>query len=155
MVFSELTIFIASLGLFGLASFTATKRTKEIGVRKVLGSSTGNIVVLLSTDLLKPVLIATCIAIPAGYSSMKNWLNNFAYLTPLHWWIFVLAAFITIMIALFTVIFKAIKRDWQIQQPVSAQNELYPAAGLCSGRIRACMRVQVAIRDTFYRRYIE
>jgi putative ABC transport system permease protein len=108
-VFSGLAIFIACLGLFGLASFTATKRTKEIGVRKVLGSSTGNIVVLLSTDLLKPVLMATCIAIPVGYSAMNNWLNNFAYRTPLHWWIFVLAAFLTIVIALFTVSFKAVK----------------------------------------------
>ncbi len=108
-IFSGLAIFIASLGLFGLASFTATKRTKEIGVRKVLGSSNGNIVLLLSKDLLKPVLIAACIAIPAGYMAMNSWLNNFAYRTPLHWWIFVLAAFITILIALVTVGFKAVK----------------------------------------------
>ena len=65
-IFSGLAIFIACLGLFGLASFTATKRTKEIGVRKVLGSSVQNIVLLLSKDLLKPVLIATLIAIPVG-----------------------------------------------------------------------------------------
>jgi putative ABC transport system permease protein len=108
-VFSGLAIFIACLGLFGLASFTATKRTKEIGVRKVLGSSTGDIVFLLSKDLLKPVLIATCIAIPIGYSAMNNWLNNFAYRTPLYWWIFVLAAFMTTVIALCTVSFKALK----------------------------------------------
>jgi putative ABC transport system permease protein len=108
-VFSGLAIFIACLGLFGLASFTATKRIKEIGVRKVLGSSTGNIVFLLSRDLLKPVLIATCIAIPVGYSAMNNWLNNFAYRTPLHWWVFALAAIITVIIALFTVGFKALK----------------------------------------------
>jgi putative ABC transport system permease protein len=108
-VFSGLAIFIACLGLFGLASFTATKRTKEIGVRKVLGSSTGNIVVLLSKDLLKPVLIATCIAIPVGYMAMKSWLNSFAYRTPLYWWIFAVAALITIVIALITVSFKALK----------------------------------------------
>ena len=66
-IFAGLAIFIACLGLFGLASFTATKRIKEIGVRKVLGSSGQNIVVLLSKDLLKPVLIATCIALPVGY----------------------------------------------------------------------------------------
>jgi putative ABC transport system permease protein len=108
-IFSGLAIFIACLGLFGLASFTATKRTKEIGVRKVLGSSTGNIVFLLSKDLLKPVLIATCIAIPVGYSAMNNWLNNFAYRTPLHWWIFALAAIITVIIALLTVSFKAVR----------------------------------------------
>ncbi|MFT3705381.1 MAG: ABC transporter permease [Agriterribacter sp.] len=108
-IFSGLAIFIACLGLFGLASFAAAKRTKEIGVRKVLGSSTRNIVMLLSTDLLKPVLIAACIALPAGYYIMTNWLQNFAYRTPLHWWIFVLAAVITFGIALFTVGVKALK----------------------------------------------
>jgi len=108
-VFSGLAILIACLGLFGLASFAAAKRTKEIGVRKVLGSSIQNIVMLLSKDLLKPVLIATLIAIPVGYYAMSNWLQNFAYRTPLHWWIFVLAAVITFGIALITVSFKAIK----------------------------------------------
>jgi putative ABC transport system permease protein len=108
-VFSGLAIFIACLGLFGLASFAAAKRTKEIGVRKVLGSSIQNIVMLLSKDLLKPVLIATLIAIPVGYYAMNNWLQNFAYRTPLNWWIFVLAAAITFGIALITVSFKAIK----------------------------------------------
>ena len=106
-IFSGLAIFIACLGLFGLASFTTAKRIKEIGVRKVLGSSTENIVILLSKDLLKPVLIATLIAVPVGYYAMNNWLQNFAYRTPLHWWFFVLAAIITFGIALFTVSFKA------------------------------------------------
>jgi len=108
-IFSGLAIFVACLGLFGLASFTAAKRTKEIGVRKVLGSSIHGIVLLLSKDLLRPVLIATCIAIPVGYYAMSNWLQNFAYRTPLQWWIFVLAALLTIVIALLTVCFKAIK----------------------------------------------
>ena len=108
-VFAGLAIFIACLGLFGLASFTAAKRTKEIGVRKVLGSSTENIVMLLSKDLLKPVFIATLIAIPVGYYAMNNWLQNFAYRTNLSWWIFGLAALITFGIALFTVSFKAVK----------------------------------------------
>lgn len=108
-VFAGLAIFVACLGLFGLASFTATKRFKEIGVRKVLGSSVQNIVILLSKDLLKPVLIATCIAIPFGYYAMNQWLQNFAYKTTLHWWVFVLAAFITFGIALITVSIKAIK----------------------------------------------
>jgi putative ABC transport system permease protein len=107
--FSGMAIFIASLGLFGLASFTANKRTKEIGVRKVLGSSSANIVMLLSRDLLRPVLIATCIAIPVAYIMMHDWLNNFAYRTPLHWWIFVLAAAITFFIALCTVSIKALR----------------------------------------------
>ena len=107
-IFSGLAIFIACLGLFGLASFTAVKRTKEIGVRKVLGSSVTNILLLLSKDLLKPVLVATGIAIPLGYFCMDKWLQNFAYRTPLHWWIFVFAAFITFAIALFTVSFKSL-----------------------------------------------
>lgn len=108
-VFAVLAIFIACLGLFGLASFTATKRFKEIGVRKVLGSSVQDIVVLLSKDLLKPVIIATCIAMPVGYYMLSKWLENFAYKTSLSWWIFVLAAMITFGIALFTVSMKAIK----------------------------------------------
>ena len=108
-VFAGLAIFIACLGLFGLASFSATKRFKEIGVRKALGSSVQNIVVLLSKDLLKPVLIATSVALPVGYYAMDKWLQNFAYKTSLQWWIFLLAAAITIGIALITVSIKAVK----------------------------------------------
>jgi putative ABC transport system permease protein len=102
-------IFVACLGLFGLASFTATKRSKEIGVRKVLGSSVQNIVFLLSKDLLKPILIATSIALPAGYWAMNKWLQNFAYKTTSSWWVFVVAALLTFSIALITVSIKAIK----------------------------------------------
>ena len=108
-IFSGLAIFIACLGLFGLASFTAAKRTREIGVRKVLGSSVQNILLLLSKDLLKPVLLATVIAMPIGYYCMNKWLQNFAYRTTLHWWIFVLAAVLTFLIALFTISFKSLK----------------------------------------------
>ncbi len=108
-VFAGLAIFVACLGLFGLASFTATKRIKEIGVRKVLGSSVQNIVVLLSKDLLKPVLAATCIALPLGYWVMSQWLQNFAYKTALSPWIFLSAAMITFGIAFLTVSIKAIK----------------------------------------------
>lgn len=108
-IFSGLAIFIACLGLFGLASFTTTKRLKEIGVRKVLGSTTQSIVLLLSKDLLKPVLVATAIALPAGYYVMNHWLQNFAYRTPLHWWVFVLAAALTLAIALLTVSIKAVR----------------------------------------------
>jgi putative ABC transport system permease protein len=109
IVFAGLAIFIACLGLFGLTSFTAAKRIKEIGVRKVLGSSTQGIVMLLSKDLLKPVLLATIIAMPAGYYAMNIWLQNFAYRIPMHWEVFVLAAAITTAIALLTVSFKAVK----------------------------------------------
>jgi putative ABC transport system permease protein len=108
-IFSAIAIFIACLGLFGLASYTAIKRTKEIGVRKVLGSSVQNIVVLLSKDLLKPVLLGTCIAVPVGYYIMNKWLEGFAYRIVMQWWMFAVAAFTAILIALTTVSFQAIK----------------------------------------------
>lgn len=108
-VFSFIAIFIACLGLFGLASYTAIKRTKEIGVRKVLGSSIQNIVLILSKDLLKPVLIGTVIAIPAGYYAMHKWLQSFAYRINIEWWMLAIAAMAAIMIALITVSFQALK----------------------------------------------
>lgn len=107
--FSGIAIFIACLGLFGLSSYTAVRRTKEIGVRKVLGSSSRSIVVLLSRDLLKPVLTGTVIAMPIGYLAMSRWLENFAYRTTLHWWVFAGAAFIAIFIAMMTVGYQALK----------------------------------------------
>ena len=108
-VFSGIAIFIACLGLFGLASYTAIKRTKEIGVRKVLGSSIQNIVLLLSKDLLKPVLLGTLIAIPIGHYVMSKWLQSFAYRVDIQWWMFVVSAFVAILIALLTVSFQAVK----------------------------------------------
>jgi putative ABC transport system permease protein len=108
-VFSLIAISIACLGLFGLASYTAVKRTKEIGVRKVLGSSAGNIVVLLSKDLLKPVLAGTIVAIPIGYWAMDNWLRGFAYRVHLQWWLFAMAAAAGLLIALLTVSAQALK----------------------------------------------
>jgi putative ABC transport system permease protein len=108
-IFANVAIFVACLGLFGLASFTTKKRFKEIGVRKVLGSSVPSIVVLLSKDLLKPVVIAIFIALPIGYYAMNTWLQDFAYKTKLDWWVFVLASLITFYIALITVCYQAIK----------------------------------------------
>jgi putative ABC transport system permease protein len=107
--FAILGILIACLGLFGLASFTAVKRTKEIGVRKVLGSSIQGIVLLLSKDLLKPVIIGTILAIPIGYLVMRQWLENFAYRTPIYWWIYVVAILVSLVIALLTVSQQAFK----------------------------------------------
>ncbi|SDZ97321.1 putative ABC transport system permease protein [Arachidicoccus rhizosphaerae] len=107
--FAMLAIIIASLGLFGLATFTANKRIKEVGIRKILGSSVRQVVILLSRDLLKPVVIAALIAIPLGYMAMHTWLQNFAFQTKLSWWIFVLAALITFLIAGLTISLKAIK----------------------------------------------
>jgi putative ABC transport system permease protein len=108
-IFSIITIFIACLGLFGLASYTAVKRTKEIGVRKVLGSSIQNICFLLSKDLLRPVLLGTLLAIPVGYYAMNKWLQGFAYRIDIHWWMFGIAVFTAIAIALLTVGFQAMK----------------------------------------------
>ena len=108
-IFSGIAIGIACVGLFGLASYTAVKRTKEIGVRKVLGSSVQNIVVLLSKDLLKPVLLGTLIAVPIGYYLMNVWLQGFNYRITPEWWMFAGAALAAILIALVTVSFQAVK----------------------------------------------
>lgn len=108
-LFSALAIFIACLGLFGLASYTAMKRTKEIGVRKVLGSSVQSVVILLSKDLLKPVVLATLLSIPISWYIMDKWLEGFAYRITLQWWMFAGAALVAIGIALLTVSSQAIK----------------------------------------------
>ncbi len=107
--FAFLAIFISCLGLFGLATFTAEQRTKEIGVRKVLGASVGSVVTLLSTDFLKLVLIAIIIASPIAWYVMDKWLQGFAYKIDLAWWMFGLAGFLAIAIALLTVSFQSIK----------------------------------------------
>ena len=104
-----LTIFISCIGLFGLSVLSAEKRTKEIGVRKVLGASVKNIVTALSTDFIKLVVIALVIASQAAYIVANKWLQNFPYRISLSWWMFVVAALMVIMIALFTVSFQAIK----------------------------------------------
>ena len=108
-VFSMIAICIACLGLFGLASYTAIKRTREIGIRKVLGSSVEGIVFLLSKDLLKPVMLGTIIAVPIGYYIMQSWLENFAYRVSIHWWIFGIAGMVAVIIAVITLSFQAIK----------------------------------------------
>jgi ABC-type antimicrobial peptide transport system permease subunit len=107
--FTALIIFIACLGLFGLASYTAERRTKEIGVRKVLGSSITNIVVLLTKEFSKWILISNIIAWPVAYYAMDNWLENFAYRANLDWWIFIGSGGIALLIALLTVSYQAIK----------------------------------------------
>lgn len=102
-------IFIACLGLFGLATFTVESRTKEIGVRKVLGASAGSIVSLLSKDFLILVFIAFMIAIPIAWYFMNRWLEDFAYRIDIGWWAFVVAGFISILIALITVSFQSVR----------------------------------------------
>ena len=107
--FSGMAIFIACLGLFGLATFTAEQRTKEIGVRKVLGASVVGIVTLLSKDFLKPVTVAILLATPVAWYTMNWWLRDFAYKIDVSWWMFALAGLIAITIALLTVSFQSIK----------------------------------------------
>lgn len=109
MLFAVLALFIACLGLFGLAAFTAVQRTKEIGVRKTLGATTGNIVKLLSKDFLQLLLIAAVVAFPVTWWIMDRWLNNFAYHAGISIWVFVLTGSAVVVIALATVSFHAVK----------------------------------------------
>ena len=107
--FSILAILIACLGLLGLAAFVTEQRTKEIGIRKVLGASLPSLLFMLSKEFLKWVLIANIIAWPIAYYAMNNWLKDFAYRININLWIFALAGFIALIIALLTVSSHAIK----------------------------------------------
>jgi putative ABC transport system permease protein len=107
--FTIIAILISCLGLFGLAAFSAEQRIKEIGVRKVLGASVGNIVSLLSKDFLKLVGIAILIASPIAWFAMNKWLQDFAYRTNIGWQVFLLTAAIALCIAILTVSFQAIR----------------------------------------------
>lgn len=117
-IFSCLAIFIACLGLFGLVSFIADRKTKEIGIRKVLGASVSGIVTILNKSFIKLVLIANFIAWPAAWYAMNRWLQNFAYRIKLSWWMFVLAALISLMIALITVSSQTVKAA--LKNPVNS-----------------------------------
>ncbi len=107
--FGILAILISCLGLFGLATFTAEQRTKEIGVRKVLGASVASIVALLSKDFLKLVMIAIVLASPLAWWAMNTWLQGFAYRIDMEWWVFALAGLLAVSIALLTVSFQSVK----------------------------------------------
>jgi putative ABC transport system permease protein len=109
MIFSILAIFIACLGLFGLATFIAEQRTKEIGIRKVMGASVNGIVRLLSKDFLKLVIIAFVVAVPVGWYFMNKWLQDFAYRISISWWVFVFAGVAAMLIAIITVSFQAVR----------------------------------------------
>lgn len=108
-IFALLTIFVACLGLFGLAAYTAEQRTKEIGIRKVLGASVTSISKMLSKDFIKLVFIACTIAFPIFWWAMNKWLQSFAYRIHISWWIFVVVGLLAILIALITVSTQAIK----------------------------------------------
>jgi putative ABC transport system permease protein len=107
--FTLMAIFISCLGLFGLASFTADQRTKEIGIRKVLGASVSNVVLLLSKDFTKWVILANVVAWPVAYWVMKRWLQGFAYRISLTFWIFIFSGVLAVIIALLTVSTKALR----------------------------------------------
>lgn len=107
--FSVLAILIACLGLLGLATYTAEQRTKEIGIRKVLGANVGNIVGLLSKDFIKLVLIAIILATPAAWFAMNKWLEGFAYKVSIHWWIFLISGVLAVIVALITISFQSVK----------------------------------------------
>ena len=108
-LFAGLTIFISCLGLFGLATYMAENRIKEIGVRKVLGASVTKITTLLSKDFIILVLIAFTIAVPLAYLGVSRWLQNFEYRVTIQWWVFAIACFMTVAIALLTVSYQAIR----------------------------------------------
>jgi putative ABC transport system permease protein len=109
ITFAVLAILIACLGLFGLVTYAAEQRTKEIGIRKVLGADVTNIVAMISKDFLKLVLIASVIAFPIAWWAMHKWLQDFAYRVGISWWVFAFAAAMAIIIALLTISFQAIK----------------------------------------------
>ena len=109
VVFSSLSILVACLGLFGLATFTAEVKTKEIGVRKVLGASASSVTWLLSKEFVKWIILANIVSWPLVWIMMNWWLQKFAYRTSIGWEIFLLAGFITLFMAVFTFIFQSLK----------------------------------------------
>jgi len=108
-LFAGLTVFISCLGLFGLATYMAENRVKEIGVRKVLGASVGGIATLLSKDFLKLVLVSFVVAAPVAWWAMYTWLKNYPYRVEIKWWVFVMAACLSMGIALLTVSYQAVR----------------------------------------------
>ena len=109
LIFTTIALLISCLGLFGLAAYSAVKRTKEIGVRKVLGASVLNIMALLSKDFIKLVVIAFVIAAPVAYFIMNRWLQDYAYRINISWWIFMGSGLLAVVIALATISMQAIK----------------------------------------------
>jgi len=107
--FTLMAIIISSLGLFGLASFSAEQRSKEIGIRKVLGASVSGIVRLLSKDFLRLIAVSFVIATPIAWWAMHRWLQGFAYPVSVKWWMFALSGIIALLIAMVTVSFQSIR----------------------------------------------
>lgn len=116
--FTVIAIFIASLGLLGLSSFSIQRKTKEIGIRKAVGAPVSSILILLTKDFVRWVLIAFVIACPIAWFSMSQWLENFAYKTNLSWWIFASAGLLALLVAIFTVSFQTLKAS--LKNPVDS-----------------------------------
>jgi len=116
--FTFLAIFIACLGLLGLASFMTEQRTREIGIRKVLGASMSSILILLCKEFIRWVLMANIIALPVAYYAMNSWLQSFAYQTQVEIWIFLVSAALAVLVAFLTVSYQAIKAA--LANPVDA-----------------------------------
>jgi putative ABC transport system permease protein len=108
-LFAGLTIFISCLGLFGLSSFTAENRIKEIGIRKVLGASVFSITQLLSVDFIKLIVLSFLLAAPFAWWAMNGWLQSYSYRVPVSWWIFAITFLLSVMIALITISFQSVK----------------------------------------------
>lgn len=108
-IFAGVAIFVACLGLFGLVLFATVKRTKEIGVRKVLGASVADILLLLSKDFVKLIMIAIVLAVPVSWYIMNRWLQDFSYRTEMNWWIFPLCAVVSLGIAMITIVVQSIR----------------------------------------------
>jgi len=109
MVFAVLAICISCLGLFGLAAFTAERRTKEIGIRKVLGAGVMGLAGMLSAEFLKLLALSSLLAFPLAWYAMHSWLQDYAYHVTIHWWVFVIAALSSILIAFITISFQTIR----------------------------------------------
>jgi len=107
--FAVIAVIIASLGLFGLAAFMIRQRVKEIGIRKVLGASPAGITIMLSTEFLKLILIASLVAFPVTWFAMNKWLQDFAYRIDIQWWVFAAAGCIALLVAVVTISFQSIK----------------------------------------------
>jgi putative ABC transport system permease protein len=120
-IFTILAIMIASMGLFGLTSYTCIQRKKEIGIRKVNGATIGQILSLLNKDFVKWVGLAFIIAVPISWYAMHKWLQGFAYKTTMSWWIFALAGLTALAIALFTVSWQSFRAA--VANPVDALKE--------------------------------
>jgi putative ABC transport system permease protein len=108
-IFAGIAVFISCLGLFGLATYTAQVKVKEIGIRKVLGASVTNITAMLSRDFLMLVLIAIVISSPIAWYAMNKWLMDYAYRAELHWWLIAVAGGAAVIVAFVTISFQAIK----------------------------------------------